>query len=260
MRSQSGSTSQATLPPIAPRPSPPIPPNSSMQAPPTTVQKSSAELYGLFGYSFDGQTYGQNCSENDLTSSTPSHLQHQQSSFDNDLVSPKTGSISKNRLGSMQQPKLQHTSTSESDSGIDVTFNEYSSHSSASSSGPPINPFHLQNQEINSSSFDQPHRSSMDHPLDALFPPNIDQILPEQYRNADQSYHSKGSWAPHPTDRSQPPFAMFDCHVQPSPISPTKYADSNPSGHLSGGKIPFSTRRSGGLSRYLTSNSRARAV
>lgn len=237
IRTQSGATSQAALPPIAPRPSPPIQQNGTVQAPSVISQGSTTEQYGLFGYSFDGQTYGQAFSENEMPSHVPPNLQHQRSSFDHDRVSPKTESTSRSRLGSMQQPKLQHRSTGESDSGVDMTFAGYSSHSPTSSSGPPAIPFYPQTQEISPITFDQPPRPSVDHPLDALFPPYIDQILPEQYHNPDHTYYAKGQWPFQPPNTDHHSFGTVDNQVHANPISRSGYPDSMTSVQGLSGKI-----------------------
>ena len=224
LRAHSGITSQAALPPIAPRPSPPTQQNGTIQASPTVAQGSTAEQYSLFGYSFDGQTYGQAFSECEVPSSMPSDRQHQRNSFGSDLVSPKTESISKNRLGSMQQPKLQHRTTGESDSGIDMTVTGYSSHSSTSSSGPPTVPFNPQIQDI-PTTFDQPPRRSLDHPMEALFPHYVEQLLPEQYTNHEQIYYSETQWPSHTSNIDQQRFAAASCHLPSDPLSTSSYPE-----------------------------------
>ena len=225
LRAHSGITSQAALPPIAPRPSPPTQQTGTMQVSPTVAQGSTAEQYGLFGYSFDGQTYGQAFSEREVPLSMPSERQHQRNSFGSDLVSPKAEDISKSRFGSMQQPKLQHRSTGESDSGIDMTVPGYSSHSSTSSSGPPIPPFHAQVQDISPTTFDQPPRRSLDHPMEALFPNYVEQILPEQYSNPEQIYYSERQWPLHSSNIDRQPFAAANCHLPPDPLSASSYPE-----------------------------------
>ena len=227
LRAHSSITSQAALPPIAPRPSPPTQQNGTMQASPTVAQGSTAEQYSLFGYSFDGQTYGQAFSECEVPSSMPSDSQHQRSSFGSDLVSPKTESISKSHFGSMPPPKLKHRTTGESDSGIDMTLTGYSSHSSTSSSGPPTVPFNPQVQDISPTTFDQPPRRSLDHPIEALFPHYVEQILPEQYSKPEQIYYSERQWPSHTSNIDRQPFAAADCHLPPNPLITSSYPELN---------------------------------
>ena len=86
-RVQHGSTSQTALPPIAPRPSPPIQ-QSGIGASPVVPQTSSAEQYGLFGYTFDGQTYGQAFPETGAPSSVLSKSERQRSSLDDNNILP----------------------------------------------------------------------------------------------------------------------------------------------------------------------------
>ena len=238
LRAHSGITSQAALPPIAPRPSPPTQQSGTIQASPVVAQGSTAEQYGLFGYSFDGQTYGQAFSECEVPSSIASDRQHQRNSFGSDLVSPKTESLSKSRFGSMQQPKLHHRTTGESDSGIDMTLTGYSSHSSTSSSGPPTIPFSAQIQDISPTTFDQPPRRSLDHHIEALFPHYVEQILPEQYNNPEQVYYSERQWPSQTTTINQQPFAAADCHLPPDPLTTASYPESNvPSQGFQGRRI-----------------------
>ncbi|KAL8795331.1 MAG: hypothetical protein Q9195_002201 [Heterodermia aff. obscurata] len=225
LRAHSGISSQAALPPIAPRPSPPTPQIGTMQASPTVPQGSTAEQYSLFGYSFDGQTYGQAFSECEIPSSMPLDRQPQRNSFGSDLVSPKTESMSKSCFGSMPQPKLQHRTTGESDSGIDMTVTGYSSHSSTSSSGPPTVPLNLQIQDISPTSLDQQPRRSLDHPMEALFPHYVGQILPEQYSNPEQIYYPENQWPSHASNIDRQPFAPVDCHLPPDTLNTASYPE-----------------------------------
>lgn len=223
LRAQSGSTSQATLPPIAPRPSPPMQQNVSVQPTQIVAQGSVPEQYSLFGYSFDGQTYGQALSDNDMSSNVLPQFQHQRSSSENDRVSPKTEGISKTRLGSVHQPELQHRSTGESDSGIDMSYTTYSSHSSTSSNGLPTIPFNPQLQEISPTSFDQPPRRSVDQPMEALFPPYIEQMHHEQYNNPEQAYYSSRQWPSHPPNMEHQPVVTLDCQASSNPIATASF-------------------------------------
>lgn len=225
LRAPSGMTSQAALPPIAPRPSPPSQQNGTMQASPTVAQSSAAEQYSLFGYSFDGQTYGQAFSECEVPPSMPLDPQHQRNSFGSELVSPKTEGISTNCFGSMQQPKLRHRTTGESDSGIDMTLAGYSSHSSTSSSGPPTVPANIQIQDTSPTTFDQPPRRSLDRPMEALFPHYVEHILPEQYSNPEQIYYSERQWPSHTSNIDGQPFAPADCHLPPDPLTTSTYPE-----------------------------------
>ena len=244
LRAHSGITNQAALPPIAPRPSPPTQQNGMMQASPTVAQGSTAEQYSLFGYSFDGQTYGQAFSECEVPASMPSDRQHQRNSFGSDLVSPKTESISKSRFGSMQQPELQHRTTGESDSGIDMTLTGYSSHSSTSSSGPQTVSFNAQTQDISPTTFDQPPRRSLDHPMEALFPHYVEQILPEQYSNPEQIYYSEKQWPPQTSNIDRQPFAAVDCRLPHDPLINPRYSESTAPGQgFQGRKFSFENGR-----------------
>ena len=222
MRVQSASTSQAALPPIAPRPSPPIQQNVTGLPPAVVTQGPSAEQYGLFGYTFDGQTYGQTFSETNVPSNTLLYSEQQRGSFDDNHVVVETESLPKSHLGSTQEPKLRHRTTGESDSGIDMTFAAYSSHSSSSSSGPPTMPFVPQTQEVSPPSIALPQRS-LDPLPQALFPPHIDQIFPEQWRNVEHKNYTRWQWPSHPPSSENRPFVTVQAQLHPSEITPTTY-------------------------------------
>lgn len=228
LRVQSGPTGQAALPPIAPRPSPPIQQHGFGQAPPIVPPAGSTE-YGLFGYTFDGQTYGQAVPDTEVPLTGRTVPEQHRNSFTNDShIRPESHSLANGCHEFKQQPELQHRNTGESDSGIDMTFAGYSSHSSTSSGGVPAIHFAPQTQEFGYTPIDPLPRQSLDSLPQALFPPppppTNDVNYSEQWSNAGQQYHSKWQW-PQPTNTEPGSFVAAECRDDLKDTSLPMYHD-----------------------------------
>lgn len=136
-RASAGSASQAVLAPIAPRPSPPMLQNGVVVTPPAIGQGMPSDQYGLFGYTFDGQTFA----DSDLPPRMRQDPAQQENVYEKRQSVPGTNLGPQPAPGPLQRPKQQHGGMGDSDSGIDMGFPGFPSewsHSSISSADPPV--------------------------------------------------------------------------------------------------------------------------
>lgn len=217
-----GSSNPAVLAPIAPRPSPPIPQSGAGTAQPLDAQGTHNQQLGLFGYTFDGETFG----ESDMPPKIPRDQMQPPSLYEKGPPVSRTRSMPWNTFEAMQHPKFHHVSTGDSDSGIDMgcpgSSSEWS-HSSTSSAGLPLtNPTIDQVAGISPTIDDQAAPRGGTALPQALFPPRSDQQFPECWLNTTpESYQKSQLTSPGMQCRQQQCTAVTPEIQANSAITPT---------------------------------------
>ena len=225
-RVSAGSASQAVLPPIAPRPSPPSFQNGASAAPPVDAQGVPTDQFGLFGYTFDGQTFA----DSDLPPRMRQDLMQQGNPYEKRRSTLGAVTVPQHRLGSLQHLKHQHVSTGEGDIGIDMGYpripSEWS-HSSTSSAGPPMAAAQPNQTAAGiSPTTDEP---ALQKPVDllprALLPSQSDRRLPEQWLNTTPDSYQNAQWASFEPHDDQQQYGSGAHVVRADEISRTTWHD-----------------------------------
>jgi hypothetical protein len=223
-RASVGSASQAILAPIAPRPSPPLLQSGVGITQPLDAQGVPLDQYGLFGYSFDGQTFA----DSDLPPRMRQDPVQPGNVYEKRRSMPGTGIIPQPGFDLYQITKQQHGSLGDSDSGIDIGYPGNSSawsYSSTSSAGPPLAAAfpNLPITGIYPTADDQaPHRPMGSLPQ-ALLSPQSDQQFPECWPNATPDSYQNPQWASLGLHENQLQFSSEARREHINSINPTAY-------------------------------------
>ena len=217
-----GSTNQAVLAPLAPRPSPPISQHGAPVEQSLGFQGLPADQYALFGYTFNGQTFA----DNDLPPRMRQGLTQQTNPYEKSRLGSQVRSVPHEGPQAQPHPKLQYVSTGDSDSGIDMGYpgsTSEVSHSSTSSAGPP-----MALTQHDPSSAETTHSTNIPAPPrrvdslpQALFPPQADQQFSDCWINTTPDGYQNSQWesfGPH-ADQQQHGFEAYGVHA--SSTSPT---------------------------------------
>jgi len=223
-RASVGSASQAILAPIRPRPSPPILQNGVGIMQPVDAQGVPSDQYGLFGYTFDGQTFA----DSDLPPRMRQDLVQPENVYEKRRSMPGTGTLPQPGFGSLQNTKQQHGILGDSDSAIDIGYPGNSSawlHSSISPAG-PLSAAALPNllhTGFNPGVDDHASQRPLDSLPQALFPPQSEQQFPEYWLNATPDTYQNPQWASLGLPGNQLQLSPETYRVHTNSISPTAY-------------------------------------
>ena len=219
-----GSTNQAILAPLAPRPSPSIAQHGVSIGQPLNVQAVPAEQFALFGYTFDGQTFA----DNDLPPRMRQGSVQQANGYERSRLGSGARATSLEGHHSQQHPKLQYVGTGGSDSGVDIghlgSASQWS-HSSLSSSGTPMAPTQPNQATANTirgSANAAPSKKTNSLPQ-ALFPPQADQQFPECWIDSTSDNCQNAPWTPGRANSYHEQHSSGVPAVHPHDISPTTW-------------------------------------
>lgn len=213
-RVQTGPANQFVLPPIAPRPSPPANQNGSYHSSIVDTNGLPTDQYGLFEYSFDGQTFA----EGDIPPKMRQngHQDYRHNGFQ------MTAAVEKqcpDRSESMHYPHFQNTFVEQGNGRDDMSHPAFTSEWPPSSTATTTGHFNHMQSGIIPTSEDHSPRKRLGSLPQALFPPHSDSQFPEHFLSMGANESQKAHWG-----SSQP---HGDCHhfadVYQNSISPTSY-------------------------------------